>query len=168
MVCHGNIARSQVLHHYLQRSLIQLGVEADLFSCGTVPADAYTHADELLRDVQAQLDRRGLKAIVERTPWSAEAAEVVRRSDIVLAADEARRQDVLSRTGIDPTRVFLFYEYIGEGSRDFVDTFDHGKGRQDPDRYAGCFDELERIAQRAASRISATLAGAGRRGAIWR
>ena len=154
LICHGNIARSQVLEHYLRQRLAQLDVDAALFSCGTAPAEAYAHADALLRDVQEQLDQRGVDAVVERTPWSAQVAETVSQSDVVLVADEARRQDVLTRTGMESSRVFLFYEYIGEGSVDFVDTFDHAKGRQDPARYARCFDELARIADLAAARIA--------------
>jgi protein-tyrosine phosphatase len=158
-ICHGNIARSQVLEHYLRQALAGLGVEVDLFSCGTAPAEAYPDAAGLLRDVHEQLERRGLDVTVERTPWDAGVAEAVRVCDLVLAADAARRGDVLERTGMESARVQLFYEYIGEGSVDFVDTFDHARGRQDPARYARSFDELERIARLAAARIAGSLRG---------
>ena len=37
LVCHGNIARSQILHHYLQRTIKEENIEARIFSCGTIP-----------------------------------------------------------------------------------------------------------------------------------
>jgi hypothetical protein len=47
----------------------------------------------------------------------------------------------------------LFYEYIGEGARDFTDTYDAKKGAQDPVRFARCFDELERIARAVVEKV---------------
>lgn len=55
----------------------------------------------------------------------------------------------LGRVGdqVAPAKIRLFYDYIGEGSNDFVDTYDAKMGAQDPGRFATCFDELERIAR---------------------
>jgi len=153
MVCHGNIARSQVLQRFLDQSLRQRGVPAELYSCGTAPREAYPDEDALLADVQRELSSRGLCATVERTCWSKEAAKTIEQSDIILVADEDRRRDILTRTGVNPAKVHLFYGFIGEGAKDFVDTYDSAKGRQDPDRYRACFDELKRIADLAADRI---------------
>ena len=153
VVCHGNVLRSQVLHRYLERALSRRRFAAEVFSCGTAPADQYPHIDDLLAEVQEQLDVRGVDVRVERTPWSQAAAEVLTKSDVVLVADKERRAEVLARTGLDPARVYLFYEYIGEGSKDFVDTYDPDKGGQDQDRFARSFDELERIAELAAERL---------------
>jgi len=50
--------------------------------------------------------------------------------------------------------VYLFYEFIGEGSKDFVDTYDSAKGAQDAGRFEKCFDELERIARLVIRRIA--------------
>ena len=47
----------------------------------------------------------------------------------------------------------LFYEIIGDGPKDFVDTYDANKGAQDPDHLARCFEELERIAKQVVERF---------------
>lgn len=65
-VCHGNIARSQVLHHYLVDQAQRAGLAVEVFSCGTAPVDAYPQADRLLAEVQGELNRRGLDARVRR------------------------------------------------------------------------------------------------------
>jgi protein-tyrosine-phosphatase len=154
IVCHGNIARSQVLHHYLQRELSQRGIPADVFSCGIAPAAAYPNAAELLEEVQRELARRGLAVRVKRACWSPEAAGKIAASDLVLAADEKCRAHVLKNSEAAPARTFLYYEFIGEGPRDFLDTFDPQRGRQDPRRFASCFDELARIAAKAAEKLA--------------
>ena len=153
IVCHGNIARSQMLHHFLTRALSDLGVHARIFSCGTASKDAYPNDRRLLSEVRQELERLGLHVVVERTLWDRASAQEIENSDIILVADEKRRRDVLARTSADPSRVSLFYEYIGEGKKDFLDTFDRKKGKQDPRRFAECFQELDRIAGLAARRI---------------
>lgn len=72
-------------------------------------------------------------------------------------ADGARRQEILARLGvrIQSSKVVRFYEFIGEGAKDFVDTYDAAKGAQDPERFAHCFDELERIARVTIERLEA-------------
>ena len=154
LVCHGNIARSQILHHYLVEALCRRGLDVDVFSCGTAPKDTYPSAPELLAEVQAELHRRGLKVTVERTPWSEAAADQLSACDWVLAADHNRQADILARTGLVPNRVQLFYAFIGEGEKDFADTYDLALGRQDAERFARCFDELQRIAEQIAQRLA--------------
>ena len=158
VICHGNIARSQTLHHYLTRELAQLQIPADIFSCGTATSQSYSQDKELLAEVQQNLTARGLDVIVERTCWSDQATQRVADSDIVLVADRNRRAEVLKRTGMPPERVHLFYEFIDEGPKDFTDTFDRKTGKQDPTRFAQCFDELQRIAELTADRIKTHLA----------
>ena len=153
LVCHGNIGRSQILHHYLRKALSERGIPVELFSCGTAPQEAYPNDRPLLAEVQKELNRRAVPAVVERTVWGPQAEKIIGTSDVVLVADEARRLEVLQRTDISPSNVYLFYEFIGEEKKDFVDTFDPEKGRQDGERFMKCFDELQRIAERAAERI---------------
>lgn len=155
-VCHGNIARSQVLHHYLVDHARRVGLAVDVFSCGTASVDTYPNADRLLAEVQSELDRRGLNATVVRCVLDDEDSQ--RRlvaSDWILVADAVRRRDIIDRLGdrIQSGKVVLFYEFIGEGVKDFVDTYDAVKGAQDPERFARCFDELERIARLAVERL---------------
>lgn len=156
-VCHGNIARSQILHQYLTHHAAGASVNLDLFSCGTAPWDTYPDVDRLLDDVRAELRRRGVVEDVRRNVFDDEAQQRLIDADLVLVADAERKQEVVSRLDgrIDASRVMLFYEFIGEGPKDFVDTYDADQGAQDPERFANCFDELERIAKRVVAQILA-------------
>jgi protein-tyrosine-phosphatase len=155
VVCHGNVARSQVLHLYLCELADRASVPLDLFSCGTAPLDAFPGIDRMLADVQSELRRRGLERRVVRNVFDDEARQHLLSSDLVLVADRERRQEliVLLDGRLPAEKVQLFYEFIGEGPKDFVDTYDAEKGAQDPKRFANCFDELERIAGQAIEKI---------------
>lgn len=156
VVCHGNIARSQILHHYLEEYTNRAALPLEVFSCGTAPREAYPEADRLLGEVRDELKRRGLTTQVERTTLDDGAKQQLATSDLILAADENRRRELIALLGnlIAPEKVMLFYEYIGEGTHDFLDTYDAQKGAQDPERFAKCFDELERIAKVIIDRLS--------------
>ena len=155
VICHGNVARSQVLQHYLAEYAKRNSLDIDLFSCGTAPIDAYPNVDLLLAEVEDELRRRGLNGPVRRDILDDKALQRLTRSDLILVADKARRQEVLDRLGdrAKAKDVKLFYEFIGEGERDFVDTYDASKGAQDPERFTGCFNELERIAKLAIEQL---------------
>jgi protein-tyrosine-phosphatase len=159
-VCHGNIARSQILHHYLADYAGTRSLDLELFSCGTAPVDAYPEVDRLLEEVRSELRRRGLSGLVKRDILDEEALQDLASSDLILAADSDRKQEILARLGdqADTTKVMLFYEFIGEGKRDFTDTYDTEKGAQDPERFSRCFDELERIAEAAIEQIDKRIA----------
>lgn len=154
-VCHGNVARSQVLHHYLREFAAKASLELDLFSCGTAPVDAFPDIDRMLAEVQTEMTRRGLSGAVVRNILDEEARQHLVTSDLILVADRERREELMALLDgqLQPEKVQLFYEFIGEGRKDFVDTYDAEKGAQDPERFAGCFDELERIAQRTVAQI---------------
>ncbi|MBT3274411.1 MAG: sulfatase-like hydrolase/transferase [Spirochaetales bacterium] len=158
-VCHGNIARSQVLHQYMAKYASVIPLNIDLFSCGTAARDTYPNADILLNEVRMELRKRGLHGPVERNVLDDEAVRHLIDSDLILVADMARKKEVLSRLGdlAAAENVALFYEYIGEGRSDFVDTYNRTKAAQDPARFAQCFDELERIAQVALKKIQETI-----------
>ena len=149
IVCHGNIARSQVLHHYLAEYVGRNSLNIELFSCGTAPIDAYPDVDFLLDEVRNELRRRGLNGPLKRDILDEEALQHLTDSDLILVADMDRRQEILSRLGdrAKSKKVMLFYEFIGEGQIDFTDTYDTNKRAQDPERFSRCFDELERIAR---------------------
>lgn len=155
VVCHGNIARSQVLHHYLAEYAGRNSLDIELFSCGTAPVDAYPNVDLLLDEVRNELKRRGLNGSVKRDVLDEEALQHLADSDLILAADMDRKQEIISRLGdrAKSKKVMLFYEFIGEGQNDFTDTYDPNKGAQDPERFSRCFDELERIARVAVEQI---------------
>lgn len=158
VVCHGNVARSQILHHYLADYADRASLNIDLFSCGTAPLDAFPDIDRMLADVRSELRRRGQKGPVKRNILDKEARRHLVESDLILVADTERRQEVLAWLGeqIQAQKVMLFYEFIGEGKNDFIDTFDAEKGAQDPERFASCFDELERIAKLSVEQIQRT------------
>jgi protein-tyrosine-phosphatase len=157
IVCHGNIARSQVLHHYLDREVRARNLPVTLTSCGTAERDAYDSVEELLADVGDALRKRGVEPRVERTWWSEEARKQLLGADWILAADEDRKQDLLDRLDDRQGEVSLFYAFIGEGEVDFVDTYDHDQGFQNEDRFEACFSELERIAVKVAERLEVLL-----------
>ncbi|RKX33794.1 MAG: hypothetical protein DRP71_09305 [Verrucomicrobia bacterium] len=158
IVCHGNVARSQILHHYLAEYAGRSSLDIDLFSCGTAPIDAYPDVDLLLDEVKDELKRRGLNGPVKRNVLDEEALQILLGSDLILVADMDRRQEVLSRLGdqAKSTEIALFYELIKEGQRDFTDTYDANKGAQDQERFSSCFDELERIAKMTIEEIRKT------------
>lgn len=159
VVCHGNVARSQVLHHYLAEYADRNALDLDLFSCGTAPIDFYPEVARMLAEVQHELLRRGLNRTVKRNLLDDEALRYLEGSDWILVADQARRQEILSLLSDQTTssKVMLFYEFIGEGPNDFVDTYDARTGAQDPGRFIRCFDELERIAKLAIQQMQRSL-----------
>lgn len=156
VVCHGNVARSQVLHHYLAEYANRASLDIDLFSCGTAPIDHYPNVDRLLTDVESELRRRGLNGIVKRNILDNAALQYLLESDLILVADSERMAEVESWLGDQAVmgKVMLFYEFIGEGQKNFVDTYDASKGVQDPERFSRCFDELERIAKLTIEQIN--------------
>jgi protein-tyrosine-phosphatase len=157
IVCHGNIARSQVLHHLLAREVEARGLPVELFSCGTAEAEAYDNVPALLEEVSGLLRTNGVKPAVERCHWTEDARKHLLGSDWILAADEDRQQDLIDRLPSRSNDIALYYDFIGEAPKGFIDTFDHQKGRQDPERFAACFQELQRIAGKAALRLEELL-----------
>ena len=157
IVCHGNIARSQVLHHYVEKFAAESGVDLDVYSCGTAPIDIYPNPEELLADVEEELSRRGLHAKVARNILDEETRKHLHRSDYILVADHKRKADLLGFLDGNEAvrRIRLFYEFIGEDAKDFVDTYDAEAGTQNTERYESCFDELERIARKVVLTVGA-------------
>jgi protein-tyrosine-phosphatase len=156
IVCHGNIARSQILHHYVNQCAREANIELDVFSCGTAPAEAYDNVDGLLSEVRMELERRGVAGAVVRDLMGEQTRPKFIQADVILAADAHRLRDVRAFLQLPEQsgKVQLFYEFAGEGTRDFVDTFDPAKGRQDAARFNACFDELHRLAGKIVKRIS--------------
>ena len=57
---------------------------------------------------------------------------------------------------IEREKVYTFYNVISEGEKDFEDTYDYEKKRQDPKKFAEAFDELERIAKKIIKQLEDT------------
>ncbi|MEZ4754921.1 MAG: hypothetical protein R3A13_11560 [Bdellovibrionota bacterium] len=151
VVCHENIARSQVLGHYLEHFLKENKLDSiiTVFSCGTtLKPNQYGNENERLKQVAERLKELGLDVQINRNCWNDETAKELKTSDLILAADSERRSDIVTRLGSEvENKTFLFYEFIEEGSKDFTDTYDSAKGAQDPERFDKSFAELKRIAE---------------------
>lgn len=104
--------------------------------------------------MEAKLRERGVNVKPKRNHWTEESKKQLELSDIIIVADEDRKRDILDRTGekIPAENVYTFYQFIGEGEKNFEDTYDYSKRCQDPIRFERCFDELERIARKLSIR----------------
>lgn len=162
-VCHGNIARSQILATFLQQELQRVGgcSRCCVSSCATI-SELGVFGDEaqLLADVERELtSHHGSEVPLQRRIWSEAIADELQAAHLILVADHARRAELIERLGKQCERkIFTFYEFVGEGAKDFTDTFDPETKTQDSSRFANAFIELRRIAKTAASIISEQLA----------
>lgn len=156
VVCYGNIARSQVLGIYLDKSLKEIGIgNIRVYSVGTAPYEAFPNTSILIREVGEKLKERRINVAPRRNPWTEESRKELELSDIILVADENRKKEVTDRIRREIPRhhIYTFYQFIDEGEKGFEDTYDYEKRRQDPVKFGKIFDELERIAKKAAEKI---------------
>lgn len=153
LVCHGNILRSQVLEQYLHHYARLYSVDIELHSFGIAGFDAYPNTGLLLDEVRRELSRRGIAHHVERNPWGHDRLLIARQADVILVADSSVKTDLIGKMADScmNRKIFTFYEIIDEGDKSFVDTYDPKTGRQDPQRFAESFSELDRIAQKIIS-----------------
>jgi protein-tyrosine-phosphatase len=164
VVCHGNIARSQVFAHFLDANARASLLPLQVRSCGVASEDDYIEWPELVAETERRLrlvTPPGVAAPeLTRDWWSTDVEQRLRQCTLVLAADTQVHQEVLGRLGPFSPPVCLFYQICGEGEKDFVDTYDHEsrEGGQNPERYDQCFVELERMAIKSVSRVEAALA----------
>ena len=153
VVCYGNIARSQILGIYLDKFLKELGLNSiRVYSVGTAPYEAYPDTPIRIKEVEDKLRERGLDVKPRRNHWTEESKKQLALSDIIFVADADRKRDVLDRIG-ENIPIYKFYEFVGEQDQDFEETYDYEKRCQDPVKFERCFDELERIAKKAANKI---------------
>ena len=155
VVCYGNIARSQVLGIYLKKFLNEEGIRnVRVYSVGTAPYEAYPNTPELIKEVKEKLKERGVFVKPKRNCWSDAAEMELKKSDVILAADKERKNDVISRLrGFPQDFVYTFYEFISEGDKSFEDTYDYKKNAQNPVKFGKLFDELERIARKIVNKL---------------
>lgn len=153
LVCHGNILRSQVLEQYLQHYAHLFSVDIELQSFGIAGFNAYPNTDMLLDEVRCELSRRGIAHHVERKSWGEDRLLIAQQADIILVADSFVKSDLIGKMPDSHIgrKIFTFYEIIDEGDKSFVDTYDPITGRQDPQRFADSFSELDRIARKIIS-----------------
>lgn len=155
LVCFGNIARSQVLSVYVRKFLKEEGKKIDVYSAGTAPYSAYPNTPQLITEVEEKLADRGIKSKIKRNPWSKKKEMELRLSDLILVADEKIKKGLKAKLkGFIPKYgIHTFYGFIGEGEKDFEDTYDYKNNCQDPVKFGKLFDELERIAEKVVDKL---------------
>ncbi len=150
VVCHGNIARSQVFAHCLDAHARACRIPLAVSSCGVAEEAAYPHWPGLVAETEHRLAAVTPPGVpppkIERDWWSPSVAARLLQSTLILAADASIRSELGTKLGPAAPPVLLFYEVSGGGTRDFVDTFDSTTGAQDPERYNNCFATLESMA----------------------
>lgn len=147
IICHGNILRSQVLEQYLKHYAAQNAIALSLFSAGIAPWASYPNTEVLLKEVESELQKRGLQSKLIRKSWSADVVKKIVAADIVLAADMCVKNEIMTRVS-EVGKIATFYEIVGEGDRSFIDPYDHINKRQDPERFRLSFSELDRLAEK--------------------
>lgn len=146
IICKGNILRSQVLQQYLQRNFRIANIPEEVFSCG-ISEDSYENEHELLREVEKELQARGILATLSRRKWDQQVAKMVSKCGILFVPDRETMQQVIKKSGDSESKMNLVYRFINEGDKDFADTYDYTNKRQDPVLFKMSFGELERIAE---------------------
>ena len=153
VVCHGNIARSQVFAHFLDAGARASLLPLDVFSCGTAAEQEYPNSPALVAETERRLALVTPPGVtppqLTRDYWSPAVEARLRSSTLIVTADASLQVVLRDRLGSAAPEVKLFYELCQEGAVDFVDTYDAATGGQDPDRYNSCFAELERMAGKA-------------------
>eukprot|EP01050_Picozoa_sp_SAG11_P018340 SAG11_NODE_2755_length_3007_cov_4.405777_1_plen_283_part_00 len=165
VVCHGNIARSQVFAHFLERWAHARQVPLVVGSCGVAEEDAYGGWRALIDETERRLGAATPPGLplpqLTRDYWTPAVASRLRDATLILAADSSIEQELLrlleKTSRLDPPPIRLFREFCGDGRVDFIDTYDRNKGAQDAARYDNCFVELEFMAEVAIRRIEAEL-----------
>lgn len=148
MVCYGNILRSQVLEQYLRFYSNQKGLNINFFSAGIAKWQEFPDTAELLEEIYHELDARGIPCVLHRNEWNENVEKAIKRADVIICADKNIKSAVSERlnNNVNPEKLHTFYSFISEGEKDFHDTYDYEKKRQDPIRFRNAFNELERIA----------------------
>ena len=161
VVCHGNIARSQVFAHCLDAHARACRIPLAISSCGVAEEAAYPHWPDLVAETERRLAAATPLGIpppqIERDWWGPPVIGRLLESTLILAADASIRSELVAKLGPAAPPVLLFYEVSGGGTRDFVDTFDRTTGAQDPERYNNCFVALESMAAQVIADLEAQL-----------
>ena len=148
VVCYGNILRSQVLASYLRAGMTAHNCNFQVFDAGICenPEIEFRNARQALTEVEMQLHERGLVVRLHQTTWSLQVARQLSDCSLILAADLHVR-NILNQRLPDPhPPIYGFYELIGEGNREFQDTYDYEQQAQRRDTFEQSFDELARVA----------------------
>lgn len=150
VVCYGNIARSQVLSVYVEKFLKESRKKgAEIYSAGTALREAFPNEKILIKEVEEKLANREIKTKIKRNPWTKKVQNKLQTADLILVADSKIKKDLQAKlNGFNPKYgLHTFYGFIGEGEKDYEDTYDFKKKKQDPEKFGRLFDELERIAK---------------------
>lgn len=148
VVCYGNILRSQVLEQYLRYYAKKRKLNVEFISAGIAAPSEFPDKDVLLKEIEAELTKRAIPFNLCRNPWDIDTEVNLQAADIIACADNGTRDTMLQRMKdrLTPDKVMTFYSLISEGEKNFEDTYDYEKKRQDPIRFKNAFNELDRIA----------------------
>jgi protein-tyrosine-phosphatase len=151
VVCYANILRSQVLAAYLRVYAARFDCQYRVIDAGvcSVPSRDIPRPDVELERVEGRLRRRGLAVRLVQSTWSDDVAYQLSDCVLILAADGQVRRALASRLPSPQPALYGFYEFIGEGDRDYQDTYDYERQLQRPLDFERSFDELKRIARAA-------------------
>lgn len=157
VVCYGNILRSQVLASYLRAGITAQNCKYEVFDAGVCehPEIEFRDARQTLDEVEERLQERGLTLRLYQKTWSTQVAFQLLNCALILAADLQVRDILNQRLPAAHPPIYGFYELLGEGEREFQDTYDYERQAQHKETFDKSFDELERLA----ARLSLTLPG---------
>jgi protein-tyrosine-phosphatase len=152
VVCHANILRSQVLAVYLRAYSRRYGCEYRVLDAGVCrrASREISRPDVELARVEERLRQRGLRVRLVQSTWNDEVCHELSSCALILAADDHVKKALNCRLPVPRPAVYGFYELIGEGDRDYRDTYDYERRAQRPNDFERSFDELQRIARVAA------------------
>lgn len=145
-VCTGNICRSAMAHHYMQKRVKELGIQDDyvIESAGT---NAYTGDRSTDFAIEA-MKKYDTNLLNHRATYIEEAD--VEEADLVICMTEAHKRRVLNRYPNVNDRVYTLKEYVGEtGYIDIDDPWGYGL-----DVYTACAKEIVDCVDKLIKKVS--------------
>jgi len=145
-VCTGNICRSAMAHHYMQKKVKELNIQEDYIieSAGT---SAYTgdRATDYAIEVMKKYDT---DLVNHRSTYIEEAD--VNQVDLIICMTEVHKRRVLNKYPNLENKVYTLKEYIGEnGYSDIDDPWGYGI-----DVYSSCAKEIVNCVDKLIDKLS--------------
>lgn len=109
-VCTGNICRSAMAHHYMQKKVIEKGLE-DKYLIESAGINAYT-GDSATDSAKEVMKKYSVDMENHRATYIEEAD--VKSFDLILCMTNAHKRKLLNRYPNLQDKVFTLKEYVGE------------------------------------------------------
>lgn len=109
-VCTGNICRSAMAHHYMQKKIIDNGL-GDKYLIDSAGISAYT-GDSATDSAKEVMKKYGVDMEKHRATYLEEAD--IKSFDLVLCMTMAHKRKILNRYPNMQDKVFTLKEYVGE------------------------------------------------------